>query len=179
MFDDKTKTEIVENMVHEVNRAYDEGYSDGGKIASKTKKEKSYEEGLQDAWNVARKLLSCTAAYIKRLHFNNEINLTATEVICDYNVFDVIKKMSEEATDSRVIKVGDEVEFYNKFGRSTTMYVTRIQTHSIAGNILEGITNSGAVISYIMQRDVHKTGKTNYKLRESLEDIKSEAGGKR
>lgn len=172
MFDDKTKTEIVENIVHEVNRAYDEGYNDGSKIASKTKKEKSYEEGLQDAWNAARKLLSSTTAYIKRLQFTNDINLTAARVICDYDVSDVIKKICEEADDNKVIKVGDEVEYITKFGRKATMYVTQIWFHPIAGKLITGITDKGDAISNIKVTDVRKTGKTSFKLKEFLEEIK-------
>lgn len=174
MFDDKTKTEIVENIVHEVNRAYDEGYNDGSKIASKTKKEKSYEEGLQDAWNAARKLLSSTNTYIKRLQFTNDINLTAAEVICDYNVFDVIKKIKEEANNSKVIKIGDEVVITTRSGEVIEMYVMFIY-NSIYNTFYTGITNKGTVIYNIEPMQIYRTGNTNYKLREALEDIYGES----
>lgn len=176
MFDDKTKTEIVENIVHEVNRAYDEGYNDGIKIENKAEKEKSYEEGLRDAWNIARKLLSSTNAYIKRLNFNYDMSLTAEEVIFDYDVADVIKKIKQEEKDSKVFKVGDEVVVISYSGVKSKMYITHI-THTPNGNFYSGITNEGNTISHFRPKEIYKTGKTNFKLRELLLDIDLELGG--
>ena len=168
MFDDKAKTEIVENIVHEVNRAYDEGYSDGSKIVSKIKKEKSYEEGLQDAWNTAIRLLCSTPVFLKRLEFDD--SLTAPQIICDYSVTDVLNRIEKDAKNSMFLRVGDEVVC--QIGNKTIkMFLLNIDVSPTDCYMYSGICKDGNVIEKIIPDDIYKSGVHNYKLSELLEDI--------
>lgn len=179
MIDEKTKTNITENIINEAYNVYEIGYNDGKKKGYEEGhhdgNSKGYMEGLKkgskDAWNAARRLLSSTSTFLRRLGFDD--SLTAPQVICDYSAMDIISRIEKEVRSNRIFRIGDEVvcKIDNK---TIKMYLTNIEVSPTDCYLYSGICEDGNVIDRIFPDDIYKTGMYSYKLKELLEDINCE-----
>ena len=123
------------------------------------KPDKTYEQGLQDAWELARKLFAqINLADLQKMFGDSDEGV----IIMSFDVQEVLAKLKayEEAQE---IKVGDVVEYEEYPYLITYTY----------GNVLRGMSKDGIGIVLHTNDDVKKTGK-HIDIAGFLEQIKGE-----
>ena len=125
---------------------------------------KTYEDGLNEAWEAARKIIStdkCDEEMNKA--FGDDFYYEgAMKVLTKYSVEEVVEKLKEH----EIIKIGDEV--IDKNGWGIKGVVTKISERCIS--IVE---NEGSV-SRLKKEDFNKTGRHYPQIEEMLKQIQEE-----
>lgn len=92
--------------------AYEEGYKDGLQFnIDDARLKEEYQQGLNDAWDAARKIISMPESDLLDLFDNVYSTLcTSVQVILKYDAFDSISRIKKYEDSKLEIMVGDEVE---------------------------------------------------------------------
>lgn len=97
---------------------------------------KTYEQGIADAWELAKKVYNMKIADIDEIF---GVNGGFYEVMRDFSIEEALAKISEYEREKE-IKVGDEV-VHGCEGLETKFFVTYIDYHSIKGIEKNGDTH--------------------------------------
>lgn len=122
--------------------------------------EQKYREGLNDAWEAAKKIAEIREEIGSVLTSEVFAEHTASEVISEIKAYEEQKKAEEEE-----IKVGDEIE---SFGQKSI--VTGLSGY--ADTTISAITNTGYGVKY-EPSDVKKTGR-HFDIEGILKDMREE-----
>lgn len=160
--------EIIDANVSYIYSSNGTAYGAGGSVEFKEEKEdaknKTYEDGLKEAWEYARKIISadkCDEEMNKA--FGDDFYYEgAMRVLTKYSVAEVVENLKKH----EIIKIGDEV--IDKNGWGIKGVVTKISERSIS--IVE---NEGSV-NRLMKEDFNKTGRHYPQIEEMLKQIQEE-----
>ena len=128
----------------------------------KTLIDASYERGLKDAWECAKKMFEMPYIELQNIFphislFNPLDNVSPSEAIVKIKEYDERKKQDEE------IKVGDEVVYLDR-----VFVVTSI----VKNEYVMGFDSNGEHCSYHYKTKLKKTGRTFPQIVEVLKQIK-------
>ena len=151
--------EELEDAQKEIDEAYQRGLEDGkeyGLDESDMREAVSYQKGLDDAWDAARKIV---------LDEGIDMNTLCTifrrgcsdSVIRDYSAAEAIEKLKayeEKQKAADEIEVGDEVNW-----GGDCFIVTRIFQPRNMKEQCDGIDNDGCVYHDVLMDDLEKTGR--------------------
>lgn len=172
------------NIETQIYRAYQQGYEDakselGKNIINLTHEERdiAYQQGLEDAWEAARKLAVSSREGGLAAEIVTEIfdGLSYYMVLKDVSASEAIAKIKEyEQQKQDTIKVWDEV--YSEID-DLRFIVTRIITSKhmdITVKRYEGICTDGACYDNLPE-DIVKTGRTFPQISEVLAEMRGES----
>ena len=162
--DDLTK------KVHDMLPNYKAGYEQGYQEAKTEFYENRYQEGLQDAWELAQKIVAMNNRELANCKFEVNIkhpdHINAVNIIADNSVNKALEKIKGY---EQMIKVGDEVYFSDsKHKRVVTAIITE------NGKIPQAVQFSSSgrwVIDDVI--DLHKTDK-HYDIQSILDGLKED-----
>lgn len=151
---------------------YDDGYKDGYEEAKTEFFENRYQEGLQDAWELAQEIVAMNNRELADRHF--EVNIKNPEPINAINIIsvnlvtEVLDRVKAYEQERRKIKVGDIViiEFCN--GSEQRGVVTGIDMNSKSEYAV--LFDDGDVTWYY-ESDLIQTGK-HYDIQSILDQLK-------
>ena len=132
-----------------------------------------YENGLNDAWEAARKIGSNSMCSLEEMGFDfgqcvfNDYN-PSWFVVKNYSASECIEKLRQYEQEKEEINVGDEV-----IPRETeydTMIVTRLWKDDYDSDCIDAIGFDGRISSFLVSR-VSKTGK-HYEIAAVLEKMR-------
>ena len=148
------------------DEAYDKGLNDGWTNVH-NECEAAYQNGLYDAWDVARKIMLSEADggiqwRLKEQWFGK---FTIYDIFKDVPAMDVIEKIRQYGREQEEIKVGNEVN--GKGGRGT---ITKISDDGDHFNVMWENGSTG----YYMREDFKKTGRHFSEIAEVLRKMQEE-----
>lgn len=142
--------------------AYEKGYHAGySKYINK-----SYEDGLADAWEAARKIIRMPEGDLLDLFDVYSSVCTPVQVMLKYDASEVITKIKEYEDKQKEIKVGDEVDM-----DGTTMVVLAVDESGIISKLLE---SDGHTITWGCPYNPPKTGRSFPEISTVLEKMRGE-----
>ena len=128
--------------------ADDEICSECWQIAFESQKIKTYEEGLRDAWNLARKIFITKLSTLQKVFCSSDEG----KIIMNFEPQEAIAKL-KAYEEEKEIKVGDVLE--NVKSEGVNVIVTSLQR----GNMFNGIDKYGRSFSGRHLSHFKKTGK--------------------
>ena len=148
------------------DEAYDKGLNDGWTNVH-NECEATYQNGLYNAWDVARKIMLSEADggiqwKLKEQWFGK---FTIYDIFKDVPAMDVIEKIRQYGREQEEIKVGNEVN--GKGGRGT---ITKISDDGDHFNVMWENGSTG----YYMREDFKKTGRHFSEIAEVLRKMQEE-----
>ena len=160
MADKVPYSEIMQRMHGDINYIAEEAYCDGYDHCEKEMREhagESYQRGLDDAWEAAKKLFSSMADSEIEKVFPVEWNNGGFKALMDLKPQEAINKIKayEEQKADEEVKVGDEVDW-----SGDRFIVTRIYKLFGYKNHCDGIGKNGCVYNDILVESLVKTGRT-------------------
>lgn len=167
--------EAMTNIWNAYNRGYKQGYKDGKTDVVTT----SYEKGLNDAWETARKIMLCKSkgglGYEAVLKIFQQPDITGTEhfdILYERSASEAVEKIKEyeekqeEQAKEEEFKVGDEV-------------ISDTRRFVVLGIGADGwcnlwCLNNGLTCDSIFSKCLTKTGRSFPQLVELFEQMKGE-----
>ena len=156
---DETVKHICDSVQKRIYEAYQRGLEEGKKAFDllDAERDSEYQRGLDDAWDVAKKLFSSMADSDIEKAFPIEWNNGGFKALMDLQpqeAIDRIKAYEEQKADGK-IKVGDEVDW-----SGDRFIVTRIYKLFGDKNHCDGIGKNGCVYNDVLVESLVKTGRT-------------------
>lgn len=151
---------VKDVMSVELHKAYNDGYE----AAKKELAGKTYEQGLNDAWECALKVGMHGCEYYKNNVFPKHPNYDVWDIIRHYPAAEAIAKIKEYEKELVTFNVGDEVHFYD----SNRKYIITSLLEAEKGVFISA--NGKYTTNYLSQ--AVKTGKHYSELEKILDDLK-------
>lgn len=106
--------------------------------------QKAYQKGLNDAWEIARKLYLASPLGLSSTEYYEIFNSTSLlEIFKTYTPQQVLAKIKayeeKKKAENQKIRIGDEVE--SKVNSNITIIVTKVYTERDGCNVITGIIN--------------------------------------
>lgn len=144
-------TSLHEHITELFDNGYDQGYADATIDLAHEENDRAYQNGLEDAWEAARKLVDMSDKDIEKCFDVVALNTNGFKGILHHiSAFGVIEKIKEYEEQQNTIQVGDEV--YSEED-DLRFVVTRIYEGRY-----EGVCTDGAAYCPL-PNDIKKTGR--------------------
>ena len=144
--------------------AYEKGYHTGyAKYLNK-----SYEDGLKDAWDAARKIGYGLKSSIVAEIFGTPYS---SHIFSGYTATEAIEKIRQYEQEKEEIKIGNEVAFHHDDGRPDTVVVV---TYIGQDGFIDGMDGRGTQYAHKNPKKWTKTGRDFPELVEVLKKMRGE-----